>query len=327
MTELARTCVFGALESRSGVELKQKPKKSTKVPRNLTDANKRLLGFPNEIPGAARVVKFYSPGATKIGVHIRQIHDHKGSNEEYKQEVRQVHANISEILKFLHFNEEVDSVYSEGVTVKEERELNKTLSKERNRRLRNILRSTGDYQIQHFFSPKLMNEEIHIYDAEAQQRLRSEEPTFPKDSEKQKKLRLEAAEQVATNYPVAVRGTDTDVVLGAMHWLNLMRATSFGRMTEEQEFVTMNFYLNKREDLVLDLLAANEEEMSVIVYGAGHQFADSTEENMAMSREMNAKEKEPIDLNKYIENNVQKWNDENEDEKFSWIEITPEGLY
>ncbi|MBT3398237.1 hypothetical protein HOA55_05235 [archaeon] len=93
----------------------------------LTLANKTLVNFPDEIPGAEFVDKYITPGAVKTIVHVRQAHEmgdelreayleigNPEKAERLSSGVKVIQKNIYEILSHLLEGKYIDSVHREG---------------------------------------------------------------------------------------------------------------------------------------------------------------------------------------------------------------------
>jgi len=79
-------------------------------------ANRQLLDFPTEIPGAAKVDRYLTPDARYCLVHIRQKHLVDDTPEELKEEISSVQGDIHSILDYLTTKQKVSGVYTEAVT-------------------------------------------------------------------------------------------------------------------------------------------------------------------------------------------------------------------
>lgn len=82
----------------------------------VTEANRLLIDFPIQIPGARDVKKLLTPGAKYCLVHIRQTHQVKDKEimKKIGPEVEAVQDDIYTIVSSLHSGFNVDEVYDEG---------------------------------------------------------------------------------------------------------------------------------------------------------------------------------------------------------------------
>jgi hypothetical protein len=93
----------------------------------LSLANKVLVDFPNEIPGAKSIDKYFTPRAVRTILHIRQAHEmndklreafiESGGKKETARtlyDVKAVQDDAYKILTYLLDNKFIDSVHREG---------------------------------------------------------------------------------------------------------------------------------------------------------------------------------------------------------------------
>lgn len=79
-----------------------------------TEANRLLVEFPENIPGARMVEKYYNPNAVKLLVHIKRAHLTDKMPDEIKKEVERVQQDCYSILSFLHDKGLLSAIYAEG---------------------------------------------------------------------------------------------------------------------------------------------------------------------------------------------------------------------
>lgn len=80
--------------------------------------------------------------------------------------------------------------------------------------------------------------------------------------------------------------------------LILLPLLDFSEENIEEFFKHGDLIIDDREDVLLDIISSEEEDFSVVVYGAAHNFYD----------------------------NIKRWNQEDSDHKFSHIIVIPRSL-
>ena len=95
-------------------------------PGSPSKMERLVYEFPDFIPGAKRVEKYFFPGSQHTLVHIRQYHLDEGSNEDDFKNVEEVQYNILTILHNLYTKYNFDRIYCEGVTLRTEQTENAT---------------------------------------------------------------------------------------------------------------------------------------------------------------------------------------------------------
>ena len=106
------------------------PRKYRLNKKNKTIANKLLIDFPNEIPGAKKIDKYLTPNAKYCLVHIRQIHVHPKDSYYFDHfHVQRVQSNMADIMVYLLRNLKYYplQLYNEGFVVENKDDFNKKL--------------------------------------------------------------------------------------------------------------------------------------------------------------------------------------------------------
>ena len=291
--------------------------------RNQTLANKLLDEFPDEIPGAREVEKQKVIGADKTLVHVRQQHlttRTEEGDEEWKR-TEAVQNDIYEILSYLISEKDLKKVYREAL-IPEHMEII-SLAADLEGRFREISaslqKSTGAFA--DFYQKRIASIEEELKD-EDQIRIGAflrfgEDPQgitnyraelFEELSDFKTKsldLKNESTPYVA-EYEIVDGAADKLYLEGKIEILPVetMEANLLAGFVAEDvvngekvdarkhDFIVMQ----KRENIALEIIAKNSDALNVMIYGGAHYWGD----------------------------NINSWNSQNPNQKYSLIEITPE---
>lgn len=78
-------------------------------------ANIILDNFPEDLPGASKVEKYFAPEAKQCLVHVRQMHSSKFGQDPPLEDINRVQEDVYRILTHLIDNHHTYEVYAEGV--------------------------------------------------------------------------------------------------------------------------------------------------------------------------------------------------------------------
>jgi hypothetical protein len=110
---LAAGLLFGGCQSAYHVRNMGNPDSSSEMERLVYE-------FPNFIPGAKRIEKYFFPDSRHTIVHIRQYHLDRGLKEDDLKRIEKVQYNILTILYNLYARYNFDAIYCEGVALRTE---------------------------------------------------------------------------------------------------------------------------------------------------------------------------------------------------------------
>ena len=275
-----------------------------------TLANKLLKEFPSEIPGAYEVKKQAVVGAKYCLVHIKQMHDAKNMTPEMKQDINRVQDDIYKILSYLIDNCGLSEVYDEGLTLgfealvegmsNLERIGEKThtkhedLIREKIESLEIESNRTVNYE---FKTP----EEFNAYKHDLREQIKKlKEIDLPKAVEYDgqqalekvnKKLNKSAVGRLIDEERITVKSSETMIANALAS--EVVEEKRMGKNVSDELYQQAIFDL--REQIVLKIIDINKDSLAVVVYGGAHRFG----------------------------NDINGWNKENPDKKFSLIEIWP----
>lgn len=276
--------------------------------------NQGFSQFPEQLPGASAVRKYETRGATHCLVHIRQLHDIPGLNYGELQEVQHVQNNIYSILSYLVDRHDISEVYAEGMTfeineqieplrhiIKATQRKLDTLSRELigglERKIRHlqeephneadIMRRYHAKQEAERYKKKLGDEMEELNKSYLKARAFAQEADRLR---KERDGRLNAVERLAEEGRLRVLHGET--LEGNLAGSIVARAYLSG-IVPKSSFDALA--LERREDILLEVIAQKSDNLAVAVYGGGHNFLD----------------------------NICWWND-TQNHKFSLIEVDPE---
>lgn len=292
-----------------------------------TDVNKWYDAFPAEIPGAAKVDKSVrTPGASHVLVHIRQKHYRPEIDEKGMQEVNQVQDDIYKILSHLSSRNVVKRVYDEGVTSLVEMDLrvHNIIKKDIATRPYNFLASRYQEMIKRYQS--MLNDEEGIKSRYPNQteaenfrqqiraeidktKLNLEELTKLEERAKNTEAKLQQVDKEFERKNGAVARLHNEgrlEVIAAEEYEQQLRADIaelrwFKDVAdaidrgERPNYELPPEIMDQREDILLNLVSQNRDQSATSVYGALHDWR----------------------------NNVNLWNSQHPDQRFSLIVVTP----
>jgi len=310
----------------------------------MTQANKLLVDFPNDIPGAEFVDKYLTPGAKHCLVHIRQRHldpdTHLNDTEEELQSIEEVQTNIYDTLSYLIDNSELKEVYTEGIpkteglfwenfhenylsiqkTVQDKGEELREIELEYDLSVNLIF---GCYIIEQT-SSRLFSPLYVLYRSEAVQLLRILRQIEKKETYKIKEIfekadkfirviEYNACLKLASEGKIKLIGTEDE-------YAKAMREYYENELVRDDKHYVSYFMpievCDDRENVILAKIAQREDTLAVLVLGAFHAFGG--EHSFG----------EPYNYDgrpKYLDN-IAVWNMMHPNNKFSLIEIFPENL-
>jgi len=254
----------------------------------LTEANARLREFPEQIAGAKEIKKYETPRAKYTLAHVRQEHEVYDDELETNGMSKRAKERVCNVQKniYLILDELVGREICDSVYPE-------GLYPELNERIQKI----GLGNVVKYNNPILedriseLNSRLNrgiLYEGE-EERLRKElGETSDKLKDEQEKYKFLAG----AAYLMASEGKIKLIPAETREGQNRAEAEilSTGRPGRDS--------YSLREDILLDIVSKQSMPLALTVYGAGHDFKD----------------------------NVERWNRENPDRKYSLIEITSEGL-
>lgn len=133
------------------------------------------------------------------------------------------------------------------------------------------------------------------------------------------RYRTDVIPRIVLTKNIHTRGTELKEALWKGQEVVLEENVTLGRY--------IKYVIDDREDGVLQRVSESKDPLAVLVYGGGHLFGGTNTcgkaYREAMSRSKDDLEKVMYKLNK---DNIDAWNTAHPDEKYSLIEVTPEGL-
>ncbi|GEM_PF-5558048 len=255
----------------------------------VSEANQFLRGFPDMIPGISGVVKYEVPGADQAIVHIRQYHNISFQNLPSIVEPLNKINNGSEFSEkeLREFNEAVNGVLLSHIDRVSDLQ-------------KNIAYCMID--LRDFYGVKDFRVEGYDINPDRELLLKS----LVADCQALKRIFPTINLNLESN-PGRFLYFGSEKVLGSQGKINVRKA-------EEAHLVEMAFealnaeghesdrfkkvVFDEREDALLNIVDSGEERFSFVVYGAEHDLRD----------------------------NIDRWNSENPDNKFSLIVLTPTGV-
>ncbi|MBX7144229.1 MAG: hypothetical protein K1X79_07240 [Oligoflexia bacterium] len=273
----------------------------------LTPANEALQNFPQLDPALATVLKHEEPGATKLLVHIRQMHYVPGLGAKEKAEISLVQSSIEQILRRLIAETGLKGVYTEGVAP--ETEPIETLI------ALTVFRNQPPPELEAFFNASIKtqlilcrslikalsdNKPTTLSDAEVENLRKlytAREQELIADGMEALRIRAGAVGRLVYERKLSITSAETaklnDAHADALNNKSGLKGRAVG-LLDLGEVVT-NSASEGREDMVLNCAAKGDETVAVTVYGGLHDFCS----------------------------NIERWNSSHPGEKFSFIEITP----
>ncbi|MCH7568680.1 MAG: hypothetical protein IIA87_04635 [Nanoarchaeota archaeon] len=268
----------------------------------ISEANQFLRAFPDEIPGIESVEKYETPGADQTIVHIRQRHYFNPDNLHIHRVINEEIESLRESIK--EFEEDFPEEASEM-----RRAINRSIEIGR-LGVREYFTEVINVQKNIFQSLIYLQKEIGLGETRVEGVHRDYEEEKLMDH-----INLIYAEVINKGYFTKEEAEEKEVVFlgGAAHmlWSRGMidikpAETKEANLKALEVFLDSNSSASEREkyskkireDVFLDLVDAGGERYSVVVYGALHDWRD----------------------------NINEWNRDNPDNKFSLITMTPYGI-
>ncbi|MBM3234324.1 hypothetical protein FJZ19_04505 [Candidatus Pacearchaeota archaeon] len=284
----------------------------------LTAANLELIDFPEKITGAGKIERYMITGAKKCIVHIRQRHALDDTLPEYIEKIKAIQEDIYKILSFLA-DRGVKEVYVEAIVPETEDKGNKKAEKFlAEKEQRQVDAEICERNIQHwqkqleeyakFLAQGNLQDEKYIevlINSLAESRVRLRKLKKEKSEKEKEELERGAAFWLACENRIELRAAET-----------LSSYTAGNEMSKSgrRDLEAFLAIMEKREDILLDMVSRSEEPLVVCIFGGRHAFGGTYSCSKLYSREGKSS----------IIDNLDKWNKNNPDKKFSLIEITPE---
>jgi len=266
-----------------------------------SEGAKLLRDFPNKIPGAAEVNKYPVPGAQRVLIHIWQMHYASGLSDDQLSELLKIQGNIYSILSYLIENHDLKEVYAEGVTSDNFETITLTMNL-----LTDIESDDPEVRQEGLSNRKKisnLNPEFDAYFAYMYNLMHH--ITYFRLA-REGKLKLLA-------------GDDNEL-------LKMAEAPPGSAQIVKQ--LQAYSVTERRENFVLKTVAEDDSLLSVLVYGSSHMFGgkEICGEGYICSAEINGRGEGLLFFNPVNNvDNIAVWNSERPDNKFSLIEIIPEG--
>lgn len=256
---------------------------------NLEDAvgaNKLLIDFPNKLPGAKSVHKYITPGARHCLVHVRYMHWDTEASKSGLEEVKKVQAKVYNIVSHLIENHEVNKIYLEGLTPKTAPIFNVCAG------IKYISKNPESVYDPNF-NDRVPEDLRDLESVEKNNPVLFESYSFLESIQDYHFMYRLASE---TDKFEVLASEDVDTYKKSLKLKNLRKNPFWFIITE----LTGSFQkvMEERENHFLGISSRGESPLSVVIFGHYHRW----------------------------ENNIQKWNSQYPDYKFSRIEVTPIGL-
>ena len=266
--------------------------------QDITSANKKLRDFPDKINGAKSVVKYETPGAKHTLVHLGQTHYIDMGKElsleniintdiRYWNKIKDIYTNINNCQK---------DIYDILTELKEKQNISNVRSE--GVMLRDLDNLDNKEALKEAYFSKLAELDETGYFLESIKYSFSVMNRLKPYVEANKPAPFYTMEKTLKKYNKAKQDFErfryiggADILLAMENKLNLLPA--------ETKKAYDNGDMNAREDALLQIVSKENNPLELTVYGAKHNFKD----------------------------NIEKWNKENPNNKYSLIEITPKNLY
>jgi len=266
--------------------------------------NNLLVNFPDKIKGAKSIEKYLTPEAKYCMVHIKQSHLIENPSKPQFKEIKEVQNNIYFILSDIVQNYRIEKVYDEGLT--ESFALIKNLCANISYRVNPLNKARNSNTNEMIFLDKITLEKFK----EESPALYNNYLSFQSNKKYDAIYRL--ASEI--NNLEIVGADDAKALEKANYMYGRLKKFGFFRWLTERK-KSFNAIRENREDIFLNIASKQENPLVVVVYGAKHAWGGE----FSCGKDYNRK----IDS---ICDNINKWNSNNSNKKFSLIEITPFGL-
>lgn len=292
---------------------------------SVEGANRLLLDFPSQIPGAAGVGKYLTPDAKHCLVHILQAHPIENATEQEKVEIANTQADIYRILEHLVQMTKLKEVYAEG--------LDETLEPWLRQHENNVFKLRKDIsrleeELRCFNERRIPPEVRHQYpDYQGQWADRfvsfmRNMLEWKRESVENHKQKIEKTfegqtiGQIAVKYEIRLLPAEDSSALQAT--IDLLRNAN-GDRAEEQKIISNNreVFYDAREQALLERIAERGDPLAVCVYGGGHGFGGRK----------SCGDYYRIPAGVPDSDSIACWNKEHPTEKFSLIEVIPKSFY
>jgi len=307
-----------------------------------SDANRKLIEFPNEIPGAKSVEKYVVPEAKYTLVHVRQAHlvseEHKEIVGENKDKIEAVQEDIYKILLHLADNHGLKQVYEEAVSKetapvenvmanldktiskidinseKLEREEKKLQLKYKKHQLKNDIGLAFEAEEKYPNNPKEFNEYIQRRKEEIKEEITQLESEILKPlDQRDVSQRIREKNKYSATFRLSAEGK-IEIVAAEDAMTNILASKLLDEHLKKKTKLISELILDDREDILLEIISKQDSSLAVSVYGGAHAWGgyESCGEDYHMRGRRSYKD------------NITEWNKKNPDKKFSLIEVVPE---
>lgn len=277
------------------------------MPEKVTEANQILYDFPARIPGARRIDKYLTQDARYCLVHIRQVHPTDKGLENMSEEMRKRIANVQNSIYYIlgHLYEREGKpleVYDEGrIHIPKDffAELRDKCVADRTELLAIMPKANPEEKRQ-------IEEEL----AKLEKKISGTEDllSLPYLSEKE-------GPEYAVN---RLNKEGKIVILPFEDFFHSSAINKIRKKAEDEKDPNRGAYLlassDMRDEKFIERVGQTESPLIIVVLGGGHEFGGRTSfpDYQFLGRAE-------------LGDNIDKWNRENPDRRFSLIEVTPEG--
>ena len=285
--------------------------------KKISEANKELIDFPNEISGARDIDKYLIPKAKYCLIHIRQAHFSSDITDKQEEYIKKVQQDIYSILSYLVENKELKEVHSEWVAVETELTDNLIakigLEKEKERRdsLENELEkevNRSSYAASNLLCLPEQNEE-------KKEEYRSIVKELMEDliKVKTKEVPFMAVYRLVSEDKIKILASGTlHSQAKASVAVDLLKEGTNSNATEKVALISA--FLDDKEDIFLEIASSRGQKSRIAcVYGGAH----------AWGGQKSCGKSYPYKSRYSLTDNLYLWNLKFPDKKFSLIEITP----
>jgi len=321
-TILASVLVFGALYKTGD----KRKKYISAIPagyelEQVTDANRMLLDFPSEVPGARNVDKYLTPDAKYCLVHLRQAHKVKSDflYSKYSKErkkINEVQDDIKSILEYLIINENLQTIYYEGLPFGDEETIIDSLKDEFSKTGKYSLSFSEYYDLHERDELEAIDRYLEAIENHNRENIIIPLAAFIDSSiENLRKYRDNLEQEVQENNVEFVRSAGVELSIDGK--LNIIGAEDCESHKKALSQSSLNeVVMDDREDALLNIISIQENPIALTVYGAAHAWGgtESFGKRYVIGERISHKD------------NISEWNKLHPNAKFSLIEITPKSM-
>ena len=286
----------------------------TKV-KELTDAEKLFLGFPENIP-KAKVKKYPIYGSKYLLVHIRSRHLREKISDEDKRKVKAVQNDIYSVLSYLVENYNAKEVYGENIAHEDEDYFNLIIglikySLDNNEeRQTELKKDVSDLETR---LKESKDERIEKAILEKKDELKDLEERYEK-AKNSDAIVYDAVCRLALEGKIDILASVSSSSKLISSYLSDNLESGKIKVNEIDPTSTIKRIMDDREDSTLEIITKQDKPIAILVYGGLHAFGgkESCGEDYSLD-----------DRISYCDN-IAEWNKKHPEEKMSLIEITPE---